>query len=50
MVGNVHYKVLEMAAGAQITGRVVREDDVRKQLPKPEAKPEAKSTEPPTKP
>lgn len=38
VIGNVHYKVLEMAAGAQITGRVVREDDVRKQLPKPEAK------------
>ena len=40
--GNVHYKVLEMAAGAQITGRVVREDEPRKQLPKPEAKSEAK--------
>lgn len=40
--GNVHYKVLEMAAGAQITGRVVREDEPRKQLPKPEAKPESK--------
>jgi cytoskeletal protein CcmA (bactofilin family) len=39
--GNVHYKVLEMAAGAQITGRVVREDEPRKQLPKPEAKPDA---------
>jgi cytoskeletal protein CcmA (bactofilin family) len=40
--GNVHYKVLEMAAGAQITGRVVREDEPRKQLPRPEAvKPEA---------
>ncbi|MBK7144114.1 MAG: polymer-forming cytoskeletal protein [Xanthomonadales bacterium] len=39
--GNVHYKVLEMA-GAQITGRVVREDEPRKQLPRPEAvKPEA---------
>ena len=36
--GNVHYKVLEMAAGAQITGRVVREDEPRKQLPKPEPK------------
>jgi len=38
VVGNVHYKVLEMAAGAQITGSVVREDDIRKQLPKPEAR------------
>ncbi len=43
--GNVHYKVLEMAAGAQITGRVVREDEPRKQLPKPEAKPEAAKPE-----
>lgn len=43
--GNVHYKVLEMAAGAQITGRVVREDEPRKQLPKPEAKPEAAASE-----
>lgn len=41
--GNVHYKVLEMAAGAQITGRVVREDEPRKQLPKPEAKPESRA-------
>ncbi len=40
VVGNVHYKVLEMAAGAQITGRVVREDQPRKQLPKPDAKPD----------
>lgn len=37
--GNVHYKILEMAAGAQITGRVVREDEPRKQLPKPEPEP-----------
>lgn len=43
--GNVHYKVLEMAAGAQITGRVVREDEPRKQLPKPEAKPEGAKPE-----
>jgi len=41
VLGNVHYKVLEMAAGAQITGRVVREDQPRKQLPKPESKPDA---------
>ena len=40
--GNVHYKVLEMAAGAQITGRVVREDEPLKQLPKPEPKQEPK--------
>lgn len=43
--GNVHYKVLEMAAGAQITGRVVREDEPRKQLPKPEPKPESAANE-----
>lgn len=41
--GNVHYKILEMAAGAQITGRVVREDEPRKQLPKPEVLPEESS-------
>ena len=46
ITGNVHYKVLEMAAGAQITGRVVREDEPRKQLPKPEPKPEAKAEVP----
>ena len=43
--GNVHYKVLEMAAGAQITGRVVREDEPRKQLPSPEPTPEAAANE-----
>ncbi len=34
--GNIYYKLLEMAAGAQVNGRVVREDEPRKQLPKPE--------------
>ena len=27
--------MLEMAAGAQVNGRIVREDEPRKQLPKP---------------
>lgn len=36
--GNVHYKVIEMAAGAMITGRLVHgEVSAPKQLPKPEA-------------
>lgn len=33
--GNIYYKMLEMAAGAQVNGRIVREDEPRKQLPKP---------------
>lgn len=33
--GNIFYKMLEMAAGAQVNGRIVREDEPRKQLPKP---------------
>lgn len=35
--GNVYYKLLEMAAGAQINGRMVHMTDVPKQLPKPDA-------------
>lgn len=35
--GNVYYKVLEMAAGAQVNGQMVHQDEPRKQLPKPEA-------------
>lgn len=34
--GNVYYKLLEMAAGAQINGKVVHQAEPRKQLPKPE--------------
>ena len=34
--GNVNYKTIEMAAGAQITGRMVHIDQVQKQLPNPE--------------
>jgi cytoskeletal protein CcmA (bactofilin family) len=37
--GNIYYKILEMQAGAQVNGQIVREDEPRKQLPKPEAKP-----------
>jgi cytoskeletal protein CcmA (bactofilin family) len=33
--GNIYYKLLEMAAGAQVNGRIVRDDEPRKQLPKP---------------
>jgi len=33
--GNIYYKMLEMAAGAQVNGRIVREDEPRKQLAKP---------------
>jgi cytoskeletal protein CcmA (bactofilin family) len=34
--GNVHYKVLEMAAGAQVNGRMVYEADAVRRLPAPE--------------
>lgn len=33
--GNVHYKVLEMAAGAQVNGKMVHESDVPRQLTGP---------------
>lgn len=35
--GNIHYKVLEMAAGAQVTGQLVRTDEPLKQLAPPAA-------------
>ncbi len=35
--GNIYYKVLEMAAGAQINGQMVHQDEPRKQLSKPES-------------
>lgn len=34
--GNVYYRVLEMAAGAQVNGQMVHQDEPRKQLPKPD--------------
>ena len=33
--GNIYYKVLEMAAGAQVCGHLVREDEPRRQLARP---------------
>lgn len=35
--GNIHYKVLEMAAGAQVTGQLFRADEPLRQLPAPSA-------------
>lgn len=35
--GNIYYKLLEMAAGAQVNGQIVRQDEPRKQLAKPVA-------------
>lgn len=34
--GNIYYKLLEMAAGAQVNGQMVHEEEPRKLLPKPE--------------
>ncbi len=34
--GNVFYRVLEMAAGAQVNGQMVHQDEPQKQLPKPD--------------
>lgn len=41
--GNVHYKLLEMAAGAQVNGRMVHQSESPKRLTGPEAEPEAKA-------
>mgnify|MGYP003488333947 FL=1 len=42
VAGNIHYKVVEMAAGAMITGRLIHADAPLAQLSAPEsAKPEA---------
>ena len=35
--GNVHYKLLEMAAGARIDGRMVHLGEAPKRLPRPES-------------
>lgn len=35
--GNVHYKVLEMAAGAQVNGKMLYQGDSPRQLPSPAA-------------
>lgn len=34
--GNVHYKVLEMAAGAQLNGKMIYQDETPRQLTGPE--------------
>ena len=39
--GNIHYKVVEMAAGAMITGRLIHADAPLAQLTGPEAAPAA---------
>ena len=36
IAGNVHYKVLEMAAGAQVNGRMVHEGEGQRRLPSPD--------------
>ena len=40
--GNIHYKVVEMAAGAMITGRLIHADAPLAQLTGPEAVPAAR--------
>ena len=35
ITGNVHYKVLEMAAGAQINGSMIHEGESQRRLPSP---------------
>ena len=37
--GNIYYKLLEMAAGAQVNGQIVREEEPRKLLSKPVLEP-----------
>lgn len=39
--GNIYYKLLEMAAGAQVNGQMLHEEEPRKSLPKPEASTES---------
>jgi cytoskeletal protein CcmA (bactofilin family) len=34
--GNVYYKVLEMAAGAQVNGKMIYQPEAPRQLPRPE--------------
>jgi len=34
--GNIYYKLLEMAAGSQVNGQMLHEEEPRKSLPKPE--------------
>jgi len=34
VTGNIHYKLLEMAAGAQVNGQIMREEEPRRTQPK----------------
>jgi cytoskeletal protein CcmA (bactofilin family) len=43
--GNVHYKVLEMSAGARINGKMVHRTEPPRQLPKPGEAPDAAPAE-----
>ena len=43
--GNVHYKVLEMAAGAQVNGRMMYQADVQRRLPALEIVPQPAAAE-----
>jgi cytoskeletal protein CcmA (bactofilin family) len=43
--GNIYYKVLEMAAGAQINGKMVHQSEVPKRLPAPEGEASAAGAE-----
>lgn len=47
--GNVYYKVLEMAAGAQVNGKMVYQSDVPRQLSGPVAVADAEPEEQPAK-
>jgi cytoskeletal protein CcmA (bactofilin family) len=35
VTGNIYYKILEMAAGAEVSGQIVRQEDPRRQLAAP---------------
>lgn len=36
ITGNIYYKILEMTAGAEVSGQIVRQEDPRRQLTQPE--------------
>ncbi len=44
VTGNIYYKILEMAAGAEVCGQIVRQEDPRKQLAKPEVEEKIEAT------
>jgi cytoskeletal protein CcmA (bactofilin family) len=43
ITGNIYYKILEMAAGAEVSGQIVRQEDPRRQLPHPEPVPDTEA-------